>query len=265
MTTSNADHAQVGGKRDQPPDSAEDLRRQLAEARRELDRLRNENQQLRGRLGLPSPDAMAESQLHETAPTLFPVSESEALPEVDARSPLADKVALVRRLFRGQDEVYAVRWVNPRSGKAGYAPAVAGGWNGRPAAGKPERHLPLTDEAVGEHLKGSKTIGVYPLRKDDTCWFLACDFDGGSWALDAAALWRSAAATTSLRCWSAPALARAGTYGSSSPRQCWRLWPVRWDSVCCARPCCCGRSWIWPATTGSSQARTCCPRAASGT
>jgi TOTE conflict system, Archaeo-Eukaryotic Primase domain/Type III restriction enzyme, res subunit len=28
---------------------------------------------------------------------------------------------------------------------------------------------------------------VYPLRKDDTCWFLACDFDGGSWALDAAA------------------------------------------------------------------------------
>jgi hypothetical protein len=106
---------------------------------------------------------------------------------VDARSPLADKVALMRRLFRGQDEVYAVRWTNPRTGKAGYAPAVAGGWNGRPAAGRPKRHLPLTDEVVGEHLHGSKTIGVYPLCKDDTCWLLACDFDGGSWALDAAA------------------------------------------------------------------------------
>ncbi len=187
MTTSNADHAEAGGERDRPPDAAEDLRGQLAEARRELDRLRNENQRLRGRLGLPSPDAVAESQLDETAPTLFPVSEPEALAEVDARSPLADKVTLVRRLFRGQDEVYAVRWTNPRSGKAGYAPAVAGGWNGRPTTGRPKRHLPLTDEVVGEHLEGSKTIGVYPLRKDDTCWLLACDFDGGSWALDAAA------------------------------------------------------------------------------
>src|SRR6266545_4341147 len=258
MTTSNGDHAEVGGKRDRPPDAAEDLRGQLAEARRELERLRNENQRLRGRLGLPSPDAVAESQLDETAPTLFPVSESEALPEVDARSPVAEKVALVWRLFRGQDEAYAVRWTNPRSGKAGYAPAVTGGWNGRSTTGRPKRHLPLTDEVVAEHLQGSKTIGVYPLRKDDTCWFLACDFDGGSWALDAAA-------TTSRRCWNAPARARVGTCGSSSPRQFWRPWPVRWGSACCARPCCCGRSWIWPATTGSSQARTCCPRAASGT
>ena len=45
----------------------------------------------------------------------------------------------------------------------------------------------MTDEVVAEHLQGSKTIGVYPLRKDDACWLLACDFDGGSWALDAAA------------------------------------------------------------------------------
>ncbi len=123
----------------------------------------------------------------ETTPTLFPVFELDALPEVDARSPLADKVGLMRQLFRGQDEVYAVRWTNPRTGKAGYSPAVAGGWNGRSPAGRPKRHLPLTDEVVGEHLHGSKTIGVYPLCKDDTFWLLACDFDGGSWALDAAA------------------------------------------------------------------------------
>ncbi len=28
---------------------------------------------------------------------------------------------------------------------------------------------------------------MYPLLKGDTCWFLACDFDGSGWALDALA------------------------------------------------------------------------------
>ena len=83
MTASNADRAEVGGARDEPPGSAEDLRGQLAEARRELDRLRDENWQLRGRLGLPSCDAVAEAPPHETAPTLLPLAEPEALPEVD--------------------------------------------------------------------------------------------------------------------------------------------------------------------------------------
>src|SRR6266511_4229199 len=44
MTTSNGDHVEVGGKRDWLPDAAEDLRGQLAEARRELEWLRDENQ-----------------------------------------------------------------------------------------------------------------------------------------------------------------------------------------------------------------------------
>ncbi len=30
-------------------------------------------------------------------------------------------------------------------------------------------------------------MGVYPLLQDDTCWFLAADFDGESWADDARA------------------------------------------------------------------------------
>src|SRR5690606_37499403 len=31
------------------------------------------------------------------------------------------------------------------------------------------------------------TIGIYPLLRGDTCALLACDFDDGSWALDALA------------------------------------------------------------------------------
>jgi len=96
MTAPNGDRAEVGGTRDNPPGSAKDLRLELLEALWELDRLRNENQQLRGRLGLPWPDAAAEARLPETTPTLFPVSELDALPEVDALSPLADKVGWPR-------------------------------------------------------------------------------------------------------------------------------------------------------------------------
>ena len=78
----------------------------------------------------------------------------------------------------------ALRWTSTRTGKAGYSPAVAGGWAGR---GGPRNYLPLTDEVIEEHLVGAKTVGIYPLLKGDACWFLACDFDGPAWALDAQA------------------------------------------------------------------------------
>ena len=40
---------------------------------------------------------------------------------------------------------------------------------------------------IQDHLEGVKTVGIFPLLKDHTCWFLACDFDGESWTLDASA------------------------------------------------------------------------------
>ncbi len=50
---------------------------------------------------------------------------------------------------------------------------------------KAKDYLPLTDEVIAAHLSGKTTIGVYPLLRDDSCWFLACDFDKKGWALDA--------------------------------------------------------------------------------
>jgi hypothetical protein len=47
--------------------------------------------------------------------------------------------------------------------------------------------LPITDEAVIDHLQGRHVVGVYPLLNDETCWFLAVDFDKGSWREDVAA------------------------------------------------------------------------------
>ena len=75
--------------------------------------------------------------------------------------------------------------MNERTGKKGYSPACEDPRNAR--KGKPRKYFPLTDEVILSHLSGEKIIGVYPLLGDDTCWFLACDFDKEGWSLDALA------------------------------------------------------------------------------
>jgi len=40
---------------------------------------------------------------------------------------------------------------------------------------------------IENHLLGKETIGVYPLLSDETCWFLAVDFDKKTWQEDSIA------------------------------------------------------------------------------
>jgi hypothetical protein len=47
---------------------------------------------------------------------------------VHAGSPPATKVALLGALFAARTDVRAVLWENARTGKAGWLPAVRGGW-----------------------------------------------------------------------------------------------------------------------------------------
>jgi superfamily II DNA or RNA helicase len=158
------------------------LEQRLAAALAEIESLRAENDRLRGLLGLdedrtPEPPAAWE-------PTLF-VPATPARPAVDRRSSPADKIGLFRSLFAGRDDVHAVRWQNDRSQKSGWSPAVVGGWvNSK----RPDREYePLTDAVIEHHLAGEISAGLYPLLRNDRCRLLACDFDGGSWALDALA------------------------------------------------------------------------------
>jgi hypothetical protein len=51
--------------------------------------------------------------------------------------------------------------------------------------------LPLTDQVIYDHLAGRITAGVYPLLPDDTCHFLAVDFDHAEWREDARAFTES--------------------------------------------------------------------------
>jgi len=147
----------------------------LASLREENVRLRAENERLRGILGLP-PGALPEPEV-ETA-RLFP--EADPLPQVCARSPAQEKIALFKALFRGREDVYARYWCDERSGKKGYSPDVRSRW----VRGARD-YLPLTDEVLYRHLAGDEVVGLYPLLPDDTCHLLACDFDGPTWAPDA--------------------------------------------------------------------------------
>jgi superfamily II DNA or RNA helicase len=170
----------------QSHDQIPDLLRRLDEAQVECARLREENARLRHALNLPEkPDGL---KVREPAPQFFPLA--EPLPQVSNASPAKDKIALFRTLFRGREDVYPVLWVNERTGRKGYAPARRlpdGLRTHAPEEGRKDLkdYLPVTDEVVAAHLSGEKTIGVYPLLRDDTCRFLACDFDKGAWALDA--------------------------------------------------------------------------------
>ncbi len=113
----------------------------------------------------------------------------------------ADKVSLFRRLFRGRTDVYPVRWESKSTGKSGYAPACANEWRAgvcekpRIRCGECSHRMliPISDAVIYHHLTGKHTVGVYPLLEDDTCYFLAVDFDDAEWRNDAAAFMHSCA------------------------------------------------------------------------
>jgi len=113
-----------------------------------------------------------------------------------------EKIALFRTLFRGRTDVYPVRWEGKTSGKTGYSPACGNEWRvgvcekPRIKCGDCAHRLllPLTDAVVYKHLVGELTIGVYPLLEDDSCHFLAVDFDEAEWREDACAFIQSCVA-----------------------------------------------------------------------
>ena len=124
---------------------------------------------------------------------------------LDHRSSSDEKIALFRSLFRGRADVYPRRFESRKTGKSGYAPACANEWV-RGVCEKPRikcaecpnrRFLPVTDDVIRWHLSGRDpegqpfVAGVYPLLLDETCFFLAVDFDKAGWQDDASAFLRA--------------------------------------------------------------------------
>lgn len=146
----------------------------------EVARLREENLRLRTLLGLDQRPPGG----HETAWSPSLLTEQAPLPTVNAASSNDEKLALLWALFGTRSDVYALRWENTSSGKSGWSPATRGGWSRQRAK---QDYLALTDEVFAAHLRGRATVGIYPLLRGDRCALLACDFDKGSWVLDALA------------------------------------------------------------------------------
>lgn len=158
---------------------------------RELRRLREENALLKALLTRHGIDYEIDSSQPESAAP--PASLSRP-----ARFSPIEKVTLFRRLFRGREDVHAQRWESTK-GTSGYAPACGNEWKPgichkpRVKCGECNQRqlLPVTDQVIYDHLSGKQTVGIYPLLTDDSCCFLAVDFDEDNWREDAKGFMRS--------------------------------------------------------------------------
>jgi hypothetical protein len=86
-----------------------------------------------------------------------------------------ENIETYRTLFRGRQDIYAVRW--EKDGKTGYMPAYNVDWSdyniyksngGSFKDYSKKENKPLTDEVLKRHLQGTETIGIYPLLQDNT-------------------------------------------------------------------------------------------------
>lgn len=98
-----------------------------------------------------------------------------------------EKVASYKDYFKGRSDCYAIRW--EKDGKSGYAPSYSK--EARCLSKDEKKKIPfknrydkLSDEIILKHLKGQETIGIYPMTDDQTCYFLAFDFDEESFKND---------------------------------------------------------------------------------
>jgi superfamily II DNA or RNA helicase len=158
----------------------------------EVRRLREENSRLRSLL------IAHDIRIPESANfTDEPPQVSNSAPEI--RNPVVataeQRIAIFRSLFRGREDVYAIRWENA-DGRSGYMPKADRDCKSYLSATAEDRkkvdrltrtYRPLTDDAVRAHLVGEHTAGIYPLLQDETCWLLAVDFDKKTWQQDATA------------------------------------------------------------------------------
>ncbi|WP_379145881.1 DEAD/DEAH box helicase family protein [Paenibacillus sp. sgz500992] len=161
-----------------------------------IEELKLEVARLKSLLGLTVEENRTSTDEQTTTNSTSPakVSKETTVGEsnVHQYSTVEDKLAIYQSYFRGRDDVYPIRWSN-KQGKSGYSPVCANEWTSvcekprvKCSVCKHQSFMPLTNEVLSSHLdaRQDRTIGIYPMLPDETCWFLAMDFDKHDWKQD---------------------------------------------------------------------------------
>lgn len=165
-----------------------DWEQRCRELQQRIEELEKENQELRRQLGYAEPARLAVPEIPKNEMVL------ETAAGIHMRSTPEEKIRLFRSLFRGREDVFARRWYSVQKGKGGYAPVCANEWRygvcikpkGKCSTCENRVLVPLDDAIIYKHLSGKDVngqdvVGLYPIMVDDTCYFLAIDFDDGAW------------------------------------------------------------------------------------
>lgn len=160
-------------------------------------KLRKENETFRKKLGIHINELAIDKdiKLIKADSDNKNVIHNLKLSKVTNASTPKEKIELFMTLFKGRKDVYAKRWEN-KVGKSGYSPVCINEWI-RGVCGKPrikcseckvKNYDILSSNAINKHLRGIDVLGIYPMLTDETCYFLAIDFDDEGWKEDISVL-----------------------------------------------------------------------------
>lgn len=97
------------------------------------------------------------------------------------------KLNIFMDYFKGREDVYAERWESKK--KSGYSPVYKREYrylskDQKKLIENDELYKPITKDIFINHLKGNITLGLYPMLENQTCYFIAVDFDEATWRKD---------------------------------------------------------------------------------
>lgn len=177
--------------------SESELLKRIAELEAQNLKLVAENEELRKMFGLPQKSPISQEVISVSDILEQKNIEKTFSPSINKYSSPEEKIELFQSLFRGRTDIYAKRCYSKKHDSSYYIPACKNEW----IKGVCDRArvkckdcsnrdlLPLTKEVINSHLRnsdeyGAGIVGIYPLLSDETCLFLAVDFDEEQWKDD---------------------------------------------------------------------------------
>lgn len=154
----------------------------------EYQRLKKENEDLKKRLGII--DTLLEyKDIQDDSYEVDANNNSDIkVSKLNKQSSKEEKIKLYMSLFKGRNDVIAKLWSNGK----GYSPYCYNEWKFGICPKKQDKRFKcskcdnqyfatLDYNNIEKHLLGKHFIGIYPLTKDDTCYFVAIDLDEADW------------------------------------------------------------------------------------